>query len=272
PALHAEIDLAPPGPSLLNPISQELSVMRGSLLPGLLSTANYNMARQQSSVRLFEVGHVFRKSTEPNHIGVFMAGDASTEHWAESAREIDFFDLKAELEALLGAIAPDQMPVFKPLTESLALHPGQAAQVMLGAQVVGYIGMLHPALSEARFDGRIGGVFELNIDLAVQRTIPSAESISKYPSVRRDLAILVDESVSADSLLDTVRKSAGRLLHNVFVFDIYRGKGVEAGLKSVALGLILLDSSSTLTDEQTANVVTKVTGELQAVHGAKVRE
>ncbi|MEL6300584.1 MAG: phenylalanine--tRNA ligase subunit beta [Pseudomonadota bacterium] len=272
PSVHSDIDLAPPGPSLLNPISQELSVMRGSLLPGLLSTANYNMARQQSSVRLFEVGHVFRKSTEPNHIGVFMAGEANPEHWAESAREIDFFDLKAELEALLGAIAPDQMPVFKPLTESSALHPGQAAQVILGEQVVGYIGMLHPALSEARFDGRTGGVFELNIDIAVQRTLPTAEAISKFPSVRRDLALLVDESVLAESLLDTVRNSAGRLLHNVFVFDIYRGKGVEAGLKSVALGLILLDSSSTLTDEQTADVVAKVTGELQAVHGAKVRE
>lgn len=246
--------------------------MRGSLLPGLLSTADYNMARQQPSVRLFEVGHVFRKATEPNHIGVFMAGNASPEHWAEPAREIDFFDLKAELEAFLAAIAPGHKPAFKPLTESSALHPGQAAQVILGEHVVGYIGMLHPALAETRFDGRTGGVFELNIDLAVQRTLPSAESISKFPSVRRDLAILVDESVLAESLLDTVRKSAGRLLHNVFVFDIYRGKGVEAGLKSVALGLILLDSSSTLTDEQAADVVAKITGELQAVHGAKVRE
>lgn len=272
PALHSDIDLAPPGPELLNPISKELSVMRGSLLPGLLSTAAYNMARQQPGVRLFEMGHVFRKTKEPNHLAVLLAGAAENEHWDAGTRTVDFFDVKQELEILLAALAPGHTVHFVPLTESAALHPGRAAQILLGEQLIGYVGMLHPALAQARFEGRDAAVFEINLDVALNRDLPIAQPISRYPSVRRDLSVLVDESVSAQALLDTIARSGGDLLHNAFVFDIYRGQGVEAGLKSVALGLILLDSSSTLTDEQTAATVDRITVELEAAHGAKVRE
>ncbi|MEL7024656.1 MAG: phenylalanine--tRNA ligase subunit beta [Pseudomonadota bacterium] len=272
PQLHAEIDIAPPGPKLLNPISSELSVMRGSLLPGMLSAADYNAARQQSSLKLFEIGHVFRQKHEPNHLGLLMAGEVGEEHWDGAPRTVDFFDVKAELEVLLKRVVPGTNAIFEPLTESGTLHPGQAAQVRVGEHVVGYVGMLHPALASVHFEGRVAGVFEINLNALTDRLLPAALPISKFPSVRRDLALLVDDEVPAGALVATARESAGVLLHNAFVFDVYRGKGVEPGLKSVALGLILLDSSSTLTDEQIAATVSNLTRDLAAAHGAKVRE
>ncbi|MEL7312495.1 MAG: phenylalanine--tRNA ligase subunit beta [Pseudomonadota bacterium] len=272
PSVHDQIDIAPPGPKLLNPISSELSVMRGSLLPGMLSTADYNAARQQSSLRLFEIGHVFRQKHEPNHLGVLMAGQVAGEHWADTSRAVDFFDIKAELETLLDRLVPGADIAFAPLTGSNTLHPGQSAQVQVDGKVIGYVGMLHPGLSAAHFDGRTAGVFEIDLAAVTHRALPNAQPISKYPSVRRDLSLLVDDAVPVGALLTTARESAADLLHNAFVFDVYRGEGVEPGLKSVALGLILLDSSSTLTDEQIAATVSRLTTDLAATHGAKVRE
>ena len=272
PDLHEQIDVATPGPTLLNPISSELSVMRGTLLCGLAATAAHNIARQQHRLQLFEIGHVFGGDAEPNHLAVLLSGSYLPEHWSGAERAVDFFDGKRELEVVLDTLAPGIEWSLRPGAPGTCLHPGQSADIVVEDVVVGYIGALHPGFAERHLAGQGAVVFELDIDRAARRQLPMASRVPKHPAVRRDLAVLVPEDVSAGALQATVRGAADDLLKEVIVFDIYRGDGVEAGLKSIALGLILQDSSSTLTDEQVAAFTARVTAELDAAHGAKVRE
>jgi phenylalanyl-tRNA synthetase beta chain len=260
---------------LRNPIAADLAAMRVSLWPGLAKALLENQRRQQPRVRLFEAGRRFNveagELTEVDVIAGLAAGPALPEQWGAAALPLDFFDVKADVDALLGSTgatgevryAADRHP---------ALHPGQTARILRGDRPIGWIGRLHPEL-ERRLDLTYSAVvFEIETESGLAARVPRHRELSRFPSVRRDLAVLVDEAVTVQALVECVRQSAGELLTDLVVFDIYRGKGIEAGRKSVAIGLNLQDISRTLTDVDTDAVVARVVNDLEWEHKATIRD
>ena len=259
--------------TLANPISHELSVMRRSLLPGLVTSAAANVARQHDRLRLFEAGTCFGRDgdaiAETQRIGGFAAGPRDVEAWSGSKEPVDFYDVKADIEALVGSRAGELQytPAGHP-----ALHPGQSASIALAGTVVGVVGRLHPRLAGARDLSRNSFYFELDVDALRQADLPEYQTVSRFPQVRRDIAVLVREEVTAAELHSVIRQAIPDLLQDVVLFDVYRGKGVEAGLKSIALGLILQETSRTLIDEEADAAVRSATDALRALLGATLRD
>ncbi|MEM6810732.1 MAG: phenylalanine--tRNA ligase subunit beta [Pseudomonadota bacterium] len=271
PGQHARWDTGAPGPTLANPLSRELSVMRGTMLPGLAAAAAHNLARQRDRVRLFELGHVFEADGERLVLAGIAAGRRLPEQWATGADDIDFFDIKADIEALIALSgAADEFSFVRASTA--ALHPGQSAEIRRAGSRVGVVGALHPRVAQASDIEAPCVAFELDFEGVFAANVTRTAPISRFPSVRRDLAVLVDDAVDAQELTHAAVAAGGALLQSIRVFDIYRGKGVEPGLKSVALGLILQDSSRTLTDIETDATVAAIVQALQRDHGAKLRE
>jgi len=260
---------------LANTISAELSVMRTSLWPGLLQTAVYNQARQMERVRIFESGLRFRFGpeglTQTPGIAGLVVGDRLPEQWSQRGQGVDFFDLKADVEALLTQTGASASFRFVP-AEHPALHPGQTARVERDGQTVGLIGMLHPALA-ARLD-LTGDVFLFELDLAplTPGVLPRYAKISRYPGIRRDLAILVDQGVSYEAVEQCIRSVASDLLRDLIPFDVYTGQNIETGRKSLALGLILQSSSQTLTDEVIDVTVGRILEHLTSELDARLRD
>ncbi|WP_295385847.1 phenylalanine--tRNA ligase subunit beta [uncultured Thiodictyon sp.] len=275
PELQARIEPEVKGLALANPISAELSVMRPSLWPGLLHTARYNQARQQERVRIFETGLRFRPGPDGLRqeaaIGGLAIGAVDPEQWGAPARPVDFYSLKADVEALL-ALSGD-LPGFSFVpAEHPALHPGQSARIDYAGRPVGLLGMLHPGLA-ADLD-LTGDAFLFELDQAALSTgvLPGFTPVSRFPAIRRDLAILVDESVIYADLADAIRAAAGELLRDLVLFDVYAGSKLAAGQKSLALGLILQVSSQTLTDQVVDDLVGRVLARLGSDFGARLRD
>ena len=259
---------------LANPISKDLSVMRRSLWPGLLKTASQNLSRQQNRMRLFETGGQFSvvadRIEETPVVAGLVAGSRWPEHWDFEASAADFFDVKADLEAIFQLTGRLDELQFLP-AEHPALRPGQTARVTLAEENIGWLGALHPAL-ERRLELRTNVIlFALRLEETLQSALPNFHAYSKFPSVRRDIAVLVEENVSVDQIVDSVRENAGDKLQNVVIFDVYRGEGIDSRLKSVALGLILQDTSRTLTDVDADRTVSSVTKHLGRALGATIR-
>ncbi|MEM7431728.1 MAG: phenylalanine--tRNA ligase subunit beta [Pseudomonadota bacterium] len=260
---------------LTNPISSEMSVMRSSLLTGLLQAAASNVARQQSRVRLFEIGKAFTGAlgshNEPVRIGGISVGTRGPEQWAEQAQPIDFYDIKADVEAILGLLDSSASIDFEAVKHP-ALQPGQAASILRDGESIGVIGKLHPRLKKP-FDLKPDAfVFELDAAKTLSTTIPIEEAVSKFPSIRRDIAVVVDENILAQHLVAEVRSAIPDLVAGVRIFDVYQGPGVEAGLKSVALGLILQETSRTLTDDDADSAMAAAVQKLHEKFGAELRE
>ncbi|MCD9029387.1 phenylalanine--tRNA ligase subunit beta [Luteimonas sp. BDR2-5] len=260
---------------LANPLSAELGVMRTALLPGLVDALARNLARQQSRVRLFELGKAFAAAgtqgdapVETPRIAAAVAGDSRGEQWGEAARPADYFDLKGDLESL--AALSGATLAFVRATAPFG-HPGRSADVLRDGVRVGWIGELHPRLLRARDIDVPVIAFELDAEALRRRPLPRARALSKFPSVRRDLAVVVAESVPWSALEATIRAAAGPLLADVRLFDRYAGQGVEPGCRSLAMGLILQENSRTLTDRDVDAVVTDVIAALQREHDAKIR-
>ncbi|MFL6587192.1 MAG: phenylalanine--tRNA ligase subunit beta [Luteimonas sp.] len=260
---------------LANPLSAELGVMRTALLPGLVSTLARNLARQQERVRLFELGKVFAQANsagaapvETLRVAAAVAGDAGVEQWGDATRPVDYFDLKGDLEAL-AAVAGATLTFERSTTPHG--HPGRSADVLRDGARVGWIGELHPRLLRALDIDVPVVAFELDASALQARPLPRVTGLSKFPSVRRDLAIVAPESVDWSALEATVRASAGPLLADVRLFDRYAGQGVETGFRSLAMGLILQESSRTLTDRDVDAVVADVVAALAREHDAKIR-
>jgi phenylalanyl-tRNA synthetase beta chain len=257
-----------------NPLSAELSVMRTSLWPGLLQALRQNLARQQSRVRLFEAGLRFRNTAGELHQEPMLAGAAVgpvlPEQWGAPARSVDFFDIKADVVALLGAAACGDDIAFVPGTHP-ALHPGKSARVERGGQLVGWVGGIHPSLA-ARLDlpGSVQ-LFELATAALGGAARPGFASLSKFPSIRRDLAIVVDQGIGFHAVERAARAAAGDLLRELVLFDVYVGEKVDSGRKSMALGLILQATSQTLTDDEVTAVVDRVLAALGTEVGAEIR-
>jgi phenylalanyl-tRNA synthetase beta chain len=259
---------------LANPLSADLAIMRPSLLPGLIEALRHNRARQQERVRLFEVASVFEAGDPPREtpsVAIVACGNARAEQWGEPSRTLDFHDLKGDLDALIAwsgeqsrwSVHADALPGW--------LHPGRAARVARDGQTVGYLGALHPQLAKALDLGADVHVLELALEPVLARRLPSAQPVSRFPTVRRDIAVDLPEEVSWSQIEQTVRSTLGTRLKEVQLFDRYSGKGVEAGRKSLAMGLILQDASRTLTDDDADRCVREAMAALEQTCKAKLR-
>ncbi len=261
--------------ALSNPISSELSVMRRSLLPGLVSALKFNRARQRVRIRLYETGNCFQASAsatlpvETPRIGGIALGSVQPEQWGEPARALDFFDIKSDIEALFAGRASEL--VWQAFSHP-ALHPGQSAEILLGGKSIGWAGALHPGVQkQLDLDDRVL-CFEIDVNALLAAQLPKAAALSRFPVVRRDLSVLIDADIPAAELIETVRGAIPNMLREVRLFDVYDGKGIEPGRKSVALGLILQETSRTLTDEETDRAVHSATSALEQKLGAKLRD
>ncbi len=260
--------------ALANPLTSELGVMRTSLLPGLAEAMRRNRTRQQERVRLFEIGRSFHATVageapvETRRIAAIACGRADAEQWALGAREVDFYDLKAEVNGLLALSGT--RAEFRAADQTFG-HPGRSATVWRDGVRIGWVGHLHPRLSKALdLDGEIIG-FELDLDPIVQRILPAAGDVSRYPSVRRDLAVVVPEATPWSALERCLWRSLGARLQTIVLFDQYRGPGLETGAKSLAMGLILQDVSRTLTDQDADQAVSAALAALATECGARIR-
>ncbi|WP_295937886.1 phenylalanine--tRNA ligase subunit beta [uncultured Xanthomonas sp.] len=261
--------------ALANPLSAELAVMRPSLLPGLVAALGRNAARQAGRVRLFELGKVFAAAaeagaapTETQRVAAAVCGDADALQWGLPARKVDFHDLKGDLDAL--AAASGARLDYRPSAHPFA-HPTRSADVYRDDVRIGWIGQLHPRLLQAMQIDVDVLAFELDLAPLAARALPRAAELSRFPSVRRDLAFVVPDAVSWAALARSVRAAVGPLLREVVLFDRYVGAGVEAGCKSLAMGLILQDNTRTLTDRDVEAVVADAVAALAREHDARMR-
>lgn len=273
--LQARVDPDSRALPLSNPISADMDVMRTGLWPGLLGALRHNLNRQQGRVRIFETGLRFPPDGQGDvhqqpAIGLLAAGPLEPEHWDGKQRAVDFFDVKADVEALLAGAGAQRFR-FEAATHP-ALHPGQSARILADGEVAGWLGVLHPRL-QAELDLSVAPIlFEMATAPLLSRPLPAYRGVSRYPSIRRDLALIVDETQPLQALLDTVHEAAPAELQAAFVFDVYKGTGIDSGRKSVALGLILQGFERTLMDAEVEDAVAGILRHLQSEAGAKLRE
>jgi phenylalanyl-tRNA synthetase beta chain len=303
PTLQTRLFPDQEGVVLSNPIASDMSVMRVSLWPGLLRAALENQRRQQDRIRLFEHGARFLitqggATREVDSLAGVACGARLPEQWGvprEVRGPADFYDVKSDLEALFVATGAERSFVFEPASLS-CLHPGRAARIRRDGREVGFIGELHPLLvreldftySPVLFELDLGGTLsgsagqmsaraqqnaaqgDFAAALAVEK--PQHHEISRFPQVRRDIAVVVDETVALSALADRVLSTGSTLLHSLRVFDVYRGTGIESGRKSIALGLIFQDISRTLTDDDVDRLMVSIVTDLRESLNAKIRE
>ncbi|UYG09452.1 phenylalanine--tRNA ligase subunit beta [Halomonas sp. M4R1S46] len=274
PELQAALLPEAVSPTLANPISSDLSVMRASLFPGLVRALQHNLNRQQTRVRLFETGLVFRGEldalSQVPMLGALVCGAREPEGWSGGKDRVDFFDLKGDLESLLAMGGEPEAWRFEP-GEHAALHPGQCARILYRGEEAGWIGTLHPAV-RARLGLKVDALlFEVRLDALTHGKVPAFRPLSRYPEVRRDLAFLVDADLPVQALLDTLRDQAGEWLVEARLFDVYQGTGVPEGRKSVALGLTWQHPSRTLNDDEINQLVDAIVEESRLHLGAELR-
>ncbi|NCT67329.1 MAG: phenylalanine--tRNA ligase subunit beta [Rhodanobacteraceae bacterium] len=260
--------------ALANPLSAELGVMRTALLPGLVDALATNRRRQQARVRLFEVGNVFRAGpdgpVETLRIAGVACGAAVAEQWGEAARAVDFFDVKGDIESLFALTNAGHEFACVPAAPAW-LHPGHAAQVRRGDRVVGHVGALHPDLLAALGLDEDVFAFELEVAAIAPRPLPKAAPLSRFPSVRRDLSFELPEDVPYAQVEAAVRAAVGETLTDVVLFDRYAGANLGAGVKSLAMGLILQDRYRTLTDQDADRCMALAVAALESGCKAKLR-
>ncbi len=268
-----EPDLAPA--RLANPIASNMAVMRTSLWPGLLQAVAYNQNRQQGRLRFFELGMRYLPGKaavqEEAVLAGVVVGPVLPEQWGAPARDVDFFDLKGDLDALFTLTGASGEFAYAPARHP-ALHPGQTAEISRGGRRVGLVGALHPQVqAKMGLSGSVY-VFELSFAAIEQAKAPIFSELSKFPSIRRDLALVLDRAVPAAQVLALVRKAAGELLVNLDIFDEYRGEGIDSGRKSLGLTLTLQDSSRTLKEEVVEAIMAQVISALQSGVSAQLRQ
>jgi phenylalanyl-tRNA synthetase beta chain len=280
PALQKLVDPENEAIALANPISADMGVMRTNLWAGLLDSLQYNLNRQQNRLCLFECGLKFlRQDNEIKQqlvVAGVLNGDVYPEQWAVSNRKVDFFDAKGHVEALLGLTGKKLEFTFK-VDSHPALHPGQSAAIYFdkaenNQQHIGWVGSLHPQLCKALDVSSDTFVFELNADIFEQGRIPSFAPVSKYPAIRRDLAIIVDRKITAQKVMDTIHATCTEIVQDLELFDVYEGEGIDSGRKSLGLGLTLQHLSRTLTDTDVDSEIQNVISELNDKLGATLRE
>ena len=267
---------------LLNPISSQMSVMRSSLLGSLLQVLKFNLDRKAARVNVFEVGRVFLRDAsvvntdttvagfnQPMRVAGLAYGPRAELNWSQPSKNVDFFDVKGDVEALLAPSKADFLPATHP-----AMHPGRCASVSLNGRVVGFIGELHPQWRQEHALALAPVLFELDLDALLERVVPMFKVVSKVQPVERDIAVIVPESVTHAALMTTILGvDTQRLLKSASLFDIYRPQpgnaSMQVGEKSLAVRLILGNDQTTLTDDAIETVVQAITAALQ--HGLQAR-
>ncbi len=275
PLLQRQLDPERTPICLANPLSSELSVMRTQLWPGLVKTLIHNQNRQQAGGRYYEIGLNYimqdNEIIQNKYVGCLIYGATNPEQWGAPQCPADFFDIKADAEELLNLLIDPGGYRFQPVVHP-ALHPGQAARIVSEDVSLGFVGVLHPDLErQMGLSGRTL-LFELNLSLLPGKARPRFSELSKFPAIRRDLAVVVADAIPADSVTACIRAAAGALLQSLLIFDVYQGPGVESGRRSIALGLILQDSSRTLKDDDVDAVIYRVTARLNQELNATLRE
>ncbi|MBK7145790.1 MAG: phenylalanine--tRNA ligase subunit beta [Xanthomonadales bacterium] len=259
--------------ALANPLSADLDVMRTSLLPGLVDALRRNQSRQLERVRLFEIGKSFQAGDPPietPRLALVATGTAAAEQWGVSAREIDFFDIKGDLEQLFALTGQAAAFTLRPARVPW-LHAGRGAELLREGHVVGFAGCLDPRLAGKL--GLAGDVYVAELELVAlsARLLPRATELSRYPSLRRDIAIVVEKTIEFARLEDIVRETLGPLLREFVLFDEFAGKGLPENTRSLAMGLILQEASRTLADVDADSAVQSVLAALEQKTGAKLR-
>lgn len=257
-----------------NPISAELSVMRTTLWCGLLNAALHNSKRQQMRIRLFETGLRFmyknKEIVQQRMLSGLILGTVFAEQWAEKNRTVDFFDMKGDVSAIFHL---NHCKVQYKKTTHTALHPEQSAEILnkQGTRI-GLMGMLHPALEkQLDFDTPVF-LFELAQEWLVKKPIPTFKTLSKFPLVRRDMAFIVKQTVTASAIISCIHRCHEATIKDIVIFDIYQGKGVEDGYKSVALSLVLQNATQTLTNSEIDVIFNKVLKMLENTIDARLRD
>ncbi len=264
---------------LLNPIAAQHAVMRSSLAGSLIANVRYNLNRKQARVRAFELGRVFCADAsvvdgplavggiaQPLKLGAIAYGPARPEQWGLGARNVDFYDLKGDIESLL---VPWQLRFER--ASHPALHPGRAANVFIDGQCIGWLGELHPRWQQ-KYELPLAPVlFELDLTAMLAAPMPVYREVSKFPPVIRDMAVVVDDAVEAQALLDAMQQARPSVVQDLWLFDLYRGKGIEAGKKSLAFRVVMQDTSKTLTDGEAEAAMALLLECLATRVGAKLR-
>jgi len=269
---------------LQNPIASQMSVMRSSLVGSLVANVRYNLNRKLNRVRLFEAGAVFLRNAQtqdgplsvagydqPKRLAAIAYGPVVEEQWGTPSRNVDYFDIKADLEALF---APKTLKFVK--AEHPALHPGRSALVLLDGRTIGFIGELHPRWQQ-KYDLPLAPVvFEVDADALQRRDIPVYQEISKFPAVTRDIAVVVKQALPMQELMDTFlaegqSNPACAIMQAIVLFDEYRGKGLENDEKSLAFRFTLQDTQTTLQDDKVDAAMAAFIASVEQKHGAKLR-
>lgn len=263
---------------LPHPISSDMSAMRVSLMPGLLASLVYNQNRQQGRIRLFEHGLKFLRDENAENgvnqvavIGGVITGLAHGEHWVEEKRNVDFYDLKGDVEALLSLTNDINRFEIK-AEQSDGLHPGQSAAIYVDGKKVGFFGAVHPQVQKSLDINNATYVFEIEMSAIEKRNLPEAVGVSKFPSNRRDIAILVEDQVKSGDILSVIEKVGGNQLVDLNLFDVYKGKGIEPNYKSLAIALTLQAVDRTLEEKDINQVVDNVVAALAEQFNASLRD
>jgi phenylalanyl-tRNA synthetase beta chain len=269
---------------LQNPIASQMSVMRSSLIGSLVANVRYNLNRKAGRVRVFEVGAIFKRNADvadgaltvagyeqPKRVAAIAYGPAFDEQWGVPARAVDYFDVKADLEALF---APQAVRFVK--AEHPALHPGRSANIEIDGKLVGFIGELHPRWLQKYELPQAPVLFEVDAVVLQQRAVPKYEDISKFPGATRDLALVVKQDVAAQDLLDAFSAEAqlnplGKIVQAIVLFDEYRGKGLESDEKSLAFRFGLQDTQNTLQDDVVDALMSALAESAKQKHKARLR-
>lgn len=278
PGLMAAIQASPPPVPLLNPISADMSVMRTSLWPGLISTLRHNVNRQQSRVRLFETGQVFLRREgdheltirQPEMLAGLVYGSRLPTEWSQGREPADFFDLKGDLEVLLGLTGRAESFTFEP-AEHQALQNGQCARLVVNGRHVGLLGALDPRLQRELDISHRVLVFEIELSALLTAKVPDFKPLSRFPEVSRDLAVVLDQQVSAQALRQLLQAEAGEFLVGLRIFDVFQGDALGKNKKSVALGLTWQHPSRTLGDDDINVIIERCVKGLEDKFNAKLR-
>jgi len=279
PSVHALLDPEGQSIKLSNPISADLSVMRTNLWVGLVNAAIHNMNRQQNRIRLFEVGQKFvpegKELQQENMLAGLISGTIAPEQWGEPSRSVDFYDIKNDVEALLNHSKSSKQFRFETVKHP-ALHPGQSASIVSTeeggiAKTIGTIGTLHPAIQEKLGLAQQIYVFELQIKDLSKKLLPNFTDIPKFPTIRRDLAIIVDDDINSQRISDCIISNSPPILRDVKLFDVYQGEGIDNHKKSMAYALTLQNIERTLTDSEVDTVISEIMSILNKELGATMR-
>ncbi|MDR2452536.1 MAG: phenylalanine--tRNA ligase subunit beta [Candidatus Accumulibacter sp.] len=260
---------------LANPIASQMSVMRSTLIGGLIANVATNLKRRQNSIRLFETGRCFFRDPaglpvkgfrQPWKLAALAHGGALPEQWGAPARAVDFYDIKGELELLLSPAAARFEKTAHP-----ALHPGRGARVLIGEREAGFIGELHPRWAQKYELPTAPALFELDLDVLLEARLPSHAEVSKLPAAYRDLAIVVDQKLAVQAILDGLSRNRPGIVQEIRLFDVYTGKGIDQGKKSLAFRIVMQDTQRTLQDTEVDAAVQELFKYLRQVFAARLR-